>query len=102
MNIEDIEAGGVFIKSTDFAPGESGVKEVHDYDHLSYLASGKVILWVDGVERTLTGPCSVLVEAGKTHRVVAVTAATWLCIHSLDRLEKMMGEAEMQFTTEVA
>lgn len=94
MNIENIEAGGVFIKATTFEIGEAGHKEVHDYDHLSYLASGKVALWVDGVETTIEGPRAILIEAGKSHRVIAITKASWLCVHSLDRIEKIMGEAE--------
>lgn len=84
MNIRHIFGAGTYVKETRFYAGEWGVKHTHNYPHVSYLASGDVELQVDGVPQILSGPCSVMVEAGKSHRVHALSDAVWLCIHATD------------------
>jgi len=84
MEIEHRFGGGVYIKETHFLAGESGEKHIHDYDHLSYLVSGRVELKVDGVTVRLEGPKTLTIEAGKSHQVTALTNVTWLCIHATE------------------
>jgi quercetin dioxygenase-like cupin family protein len=76
--------GGVYAKETIIPAGLVLVQHKHAHDHLSILASGTVVLEVDGERRTLVGPACVTVEAGKHHGVRAITEAVWYCIHATD------------------
>lgn len=75
-------AGGVYAREQFLAAGFEVEKHEHDYDHLSYLASGLAMLEIDGELSMLRGPCMLEVKAGKKHRIQALTDITWLCIHS--------------------
>jgi len=76
--------GGVYVKESQFQAGESGEKHIHDFDHLSTLATGVVRLQVDEEVSTITGPSVITVKAGKAHKVTALTDCVWLCIHATD------------------
>jgi quercetin dioxygenase-like cupin family protein len=75
-------AGGVYAREQTLKATEEVQKHVHDYDHLSYLASGTALLEIDGELTVLHGPCMLEVKAGKSHRIQALTNLTWLCIHA--------------------
>lgn len=87
---------GVYVIQTLLHPGAEVVQHVHKYDHLSIIPrNGRVELMVEGEDpRTLTGPCSVVIEAGKKHSVRALTPVLWQCIHRID------GEVVDEETTE--
>ena len=74
--------GGVYAKETFIPAGMILVQHKHKYDHLSILASGSIILDVDGVHLPLTGPQCINVAAGKHHGVKAVTDTVWYCVHA--------------------
>ena len=74
--------GGVYAKETIIPAGMILVQHKHKYDHLSILASGSIILDIDGVHIPMTGPVAITVEAGKHHGVKAVTDTVWYCIHA--------------------
>lgn len=80
--IHHFSAGGVYAREHLASAGTEVQKHVHDYDHLSYLAAGRVVLEVDGELDVLDAPCMFEVKAGKEHRITAVTDIVWLCIHS--------------------
>lgn len=75
-------AGGVYAREQMLNAGEEVEKHVHDYDHLSYLTSGRVLIEIDGDLNMLEGPCMLEVKAGKKHRIQALTDIVWLCIHA--------------------
>lgn len=77
--------GGAYVKETDIPSGTMLAQHKHDHDHLSYLVRGEVRLMVDDrAPVVLFGPACVLLEAGHTHAVHAVTDAVWLCIWATD------------------
>lgn len=91
--------GGVYVKETHFEAGEFGEKHTHDFDHLSYLVSGTARLRVDEEIQILTGPMAVNVQAGKAHRVLALTDIVWLCVHATactdpDQVDEKIMEAK--------
>lgn len=75
-------AGGVYMREQVLEAGKEVGKHVHDYDHLSYLASGSASVEVDGALQTLVAPSVLVVKAGQTHRIQALTDIVWLCIHA--------------------
>jgi len=74
--------GGVYAREQTLQAGQEVEKHVHDYDHLSYLATGRALVEVDGEMLVFDAPCMLEIEAGKKHRIQALTDITWLCIHS--------------------
>jgi quercetin dioxygenase-like cupin family protein len=75
-------AGGTYMREQMLLAGEEVEKHAHDYDHLSYLVSGRALTEIDGELGTLIGPCTLEVKAGQRHRIQAITDIVWLCIHS--------------------
>ena len=73
--------GDVYARQGLFKAGESILKHIHTYDHLSILASGKVIVKVDGVDQIITAPHCLVVKAGKEHMVTAIEDSVWFCVH---------------------
>jgi quercetin dioxygenase-like cupin family protein len=78
-------AAGIYAKEWMGRPGQSISQHNHNYDHLSYLSIGEVVVEVEGKKATFTGPCALLIEAGKAHKVTAVTNCLWLCIHHIPK-----------------
>lgn len=82
--IEHHFGGGTYAKQYTLPAGEWIVQHKHVYDHLSILASGTVLLNVDGATREITGPACLVIEKNKHHAVKAVGDAVWFCIHATD------------------
>ena len=79
-------AGGVYAKEMTLATLDDCMHQhQHHYDHMSILASGKIILDVDGVKTEHTAPAVVHIAAHKRHWIVPVEAPVkWFCIHRTD------------------
>lgn len=59
--------------------------DAHEYDHLSQLHYGSVLLVSGDERRVLVGPCMVEIKAGIRHRVHILTETAWDCIRSLEQ-----------------
>ena len=78
--------GGVYAKEWQpLKKGEEIEQHSHNFDHLSYLASGVVSVEVEGEQQQVyTGPTALLVKAHKKHKIRSLTPdVLWLCIHSI-------------------
>lgn len=79
-------AGGVYAKEWK-SPGKgSWIKQhSHNYDHLSYLASGTVEVKIEGeAPKVFTAPIGINIKANLQHKVTALTdGVLWLCIHAI-------------------
>jgi quercetin dioxygenase-like cupin family protein len=84
--VEHHFGGGVYAKKTRIPAGRRLGKHDHEaFDHLSILASGTVVLSVEGEpDRTMTGPACIEVKAGLRHDVFAKSDAVWFCVHATD------------------
>jgi len=78
-------AAGVYAREMSMdAPGQIAVTHMHNYDHLSYLAEGRVCVTVDGLQTTYDAPAMIVIAKGKSHCIEALTAPVrWLCIHGV-------------------
>lgn len=87
MNLSDLDIthhwveDEIYSKRGRFDAGVLLTQHTHPYDHASALVRGTVILEVDGVSKELTGPCMLMIEAGKVHSITTKTEAVWHCIH---------------------
>jgi len=81
--------------------GDTVRSHKHEFDHLSLLASGSVKITCDGVETIYTGRTAVVIEAGKEHKIVALTPNTlWYCLHNVPAA--LRGEAMLDAQVEMS
>lgn len=76
-------AAGIYAKEWLGRAGDAIQQHKHSFDHMSYLAIGEVLVEVDGTTARHIGPCALLIEAEKFHKITAITDCLWLCIHSI-------------------
>ena len=76
--------GGVYAKKTLIPAGAELAQHAHSHDHMSILASGAVVLTVDGEASTWEAPACITVRAGARHAVRALTDAVWFCVWPSD------------------
>jgi quercetin dioxygenase-like cupin family protein len=75
---------GVYARQMTLKAGHEVDTHEHKYSHLAILGSGSVIVEVDGEMEKRDGPCVIDIEAGKKHRIQALTDVVWFCVHATD------------------
>lgn len=80
LQIEHHFGGGIYAKETRMPAGIVLAQHRHKHDHLSVLASGSVMVEVEGVRRVLRAPATIVIEAHRHHLVRALTDSVWFCI----------------------
>jgi quercetin dioxygenase-like cupin family protein len=73
---------GIHVKQVTLQANQCVIKHKHEYDHLSVLLSGMVLLETDEYKKILEGPTSVVIKGGLFHKVTTLTDALWLCVHA--------------------
>jgi quercetin dioxygenase-like cupin family protein len=77
--------GQVYIKEMRLKENAQIRQHRHEFDHLSYLVSGCVIVEVDDELITYYAPRAIPIPAHKQHSVTPVNGdAVWLCIWRTD------------------
>lgn len=87
LKIEHFFSGREYAKKMELPAGHYAETHSHEYDHLSILAVGEVVVTLDGVERLHRGPTCITIGAGKIHRIDAVTDSVWFCVHATDETD---------------
>ncbi|MNY66218.1 hypothetical protein D3C86_2036040 [compost metagenome] len=67
-------------------------KHTHDYDHMSVLAKGSVVVKTtppggDWYKRVYNAPAYILIPAGVEHEIYAGTDVVWYCTHVTDETD---------------
>ena len=75
-------ASGLYSKEMRVPAGVEIGKHVHDYDHFSFLQSGKARVEIDGEINDHEAPALLTVKAGTLHVITAITDVVWHCIHA--------------------
>lgn len=94
---------GVFIKHVVIKKrGTALPQHAHVWDHETLIASGSLMVWVDGVfEGVRLAPCALLIKAGVKHTFVAAQDNTVLaCIHNITHSGKVDILAEHQLAAD--
>lgn len=86
-NIQHHFTAGVYAKEVHIPAGMLLVSHSHPHDHLSILASGRIVLTVNGVATEMTGPRAINILARHEHTVVALTDSVWFCIHATEETD---------------
>ena len=80
-------ADHLYAKETHIPAGQLLVQHMHNYSHLSIIASGKVIVANAGEKHIIEAPACIEIKAGMYHAVKALTDVVWYCIHSTDETD---------------
>lgn len=82
-------AAGLYAKRMDLPKGFEALSHAHTYDHLSILASGKVVVKTDknpeGIE--YVAPACLEIKAGLNHSILALEDVSWFCIHATNETD---------------
>lgn len=98
--IDTYTTDGLFIKAVNVARRGSVIPQhSHLYAHTSFIATGAVSVWKDGVfVGDYTAPIGILIAAGAKHKFLTLTDdVTILCLHNLHNAEtvKILEEHEL-------
>lgn len=80
-------SGGLYAKQMTLPKDYFAVSHAHNYDHLSILANGKVIVKTDESENVYTAPVCIEIKKGLHHSITALEDAVWFCIHATDETD---------------
>jgi len=81
-------SSGVYAKQMTLPAGSTALSHSHEFDHMSILASGKVLVKTDDSEAVeYTAPTVVTIKAGVNHAIYAISDASWFCVHATDETD---------------
>lgn len=73
---------GLYAKQMTLDKGHYAESHKHNYDHLSILAKGHVIVIADGVSTEYVAPACINIKKDVTHEIHALDDVIWYCIHA--------------------
>ena len=75
----------VFVKMHTLAnSGATHITHAHEFDHITLLATGKVLMKHDNGEQEFTAPHLIVTPKGITHQFIALEPKTvFCCIHAI-------------------
>lgn len=99
LDIKHYFSGREYAKQMTLPAGHYAETHAHEYDHLSILASGTVLVTLDSATEEHTGPTCITIFAGQHHHIEALTDSTWFCVHateetSPDRVDSVLIKGE--------
>ena len=77
-------SSGVYAKQMMLPKGYFALSHAHNYDHLSILASGKVIVKTDESTEEFTAPACLTIKKNLNHSITALEDAHWFCVHATE------------------
>lgn len=80
-------SSGVYAKQMMLPKGYFALSHAHEYDHLSILASGKVIVKTDEGTQEFTAPACLTIKKHLNHSITALEDAYWFCIHATEETD---------------
>lgn len=87
LQIRHFFSGREYAKQMVLPAGHCAETHEHQYDHISILATGEVVVCIDGVRERHVGPTALVIPAGKVHRIDAITDSVWFCVHATDETD---------------
>jgi len=82
VTTEIFHSGNEYAKRMTLPKGWEVNTHKHNYDHISILASGKVIVECDGEIKGYTGDTCIVIKKDISHKIVAIEDSVWYCIHA--------------------
>jgi hypothetical protein len=87
LGIEHHFSDGVYAKEMRIPAHHYVTKHVHDYDHLSILSIGEVLVDTGENKRRYVAPTCITIKKGVKHTITALEFSIWYCIHATDETD---------------
>lgn len=87
LNVVHNFSDNLYAKQMSIPKGCSIGKHIHDYNHLSILAKGAVLLRTDEGEQMFEAPACIEIKKNIEHSLVALEDSVWFCIHATDETD---------------
>jgi quercetin dioxygenase-like cupin family protein len=84
FKVEHFFSDGVYSRKMTIPQGVKVPTHKHKFNHMSILASGKVIIKVDGIVSEYTAPAQLEIAKNQIHEILALEESVWFCIHATD------------------
>jgi quercetin dioxygenase-like cupin family protein len=82
LGIKHHFSSGVYAKEMHIPATYTVGSHAHEFDHMSMLAKGEVVVRTDNGEQHFTAPAVVTITKGINHEIYAVKDSIWFCIHA--------------------
>jgi quercetin dioxygenase-like cupin family protein len=81
-------SSGVYAKQMTLPAGATVLSHAHDFDHLSILAQGHVLVKTDDSDVVeYLAPIALTIKAGVNHAIHALEDSSWFCIHATEETD---------------
>lgn len=90
LKIQHHFSAGLYAKKMEIPKDHYIVSHKHTYDHMSILASGKVMVEANDIKTEYTAPACINILAGTYHAIVALEDSYWYCIHATSETDIAM------------
>jgi quercetin dioxygenase-like cupin family protein len=84
LQVQHYFAAGLYAKQMTINVGTCVKGHVHLFDHMSILAKGSVMVYLDGDATRYDAPAVVTIKQGKCHSIHPITDSVWYCLHATD------------------
>ena len=81
-------SSGVYAKQMFMPKGYVAYSHAHNYNHLSILAKGRVIVKTDDYNKEYVAPACLTIEANIHHQIESLEDCVWFCIHATDETDE--------------
>lgn len=88
LGIKHHFSSGVYAKQMHIPSGYVVGSHSHNFDHLSLLASGEVIVKTDDSEAKYIAPAVITIDKHKNHEIHALKDSVWFCIHATEETDE--------------
>lgn len=82
LNVQHFLVGKIYAKQMTIKKDGYIAGHVHQYDHMSILAKGSVIVDLDGSKTRYDAPAVITIKKGQSHDVHPLEESVWYCLHA--------------------
>jgi quercetin dioxygenase-like cupin family protein len=87
LGIKHHFSSGVYAKEMHVPAGYVVGSHAHEFDHMSMLAKGEVIVKTDNDEQHYVAPTVVTIKKAIHHEIHALKDSVWFCIHATEETD---------------
>jgi quercetin dioxygenase-like cupin family protein len=92
-------SSGVYAKEVIIPAGRLLVQHKHAHDHMSILASGRVVVSIGDRKREYSAPAVINIPAGVSHSVASIADSVWFCVHHTNETDPDEIDAQLILET---
>jgi quercetin dioxygenase-like cupin family protein len=87
LGIKHHFSSGVYAKEMHVPAGYTVGSHAHEFDHLSMLAKGEVVVKTDNGEAHYIAPTMITINKNTHHEIHALKDTVWFCIHATEETD---------------